>query len=275
MVQHLEILVGTHEVKEGNARLDVKASKYDHPNFVHDREKGTVQLKAKEGANVEQLVPVELTPREIGLLTELEQAPNKARATKELKEKVFGENYSEKTVRSYISSLRRKLEPDPKHPEIFLRRKGVGWVFIDESRNLSRQTVCDDKDQQKKTEQSQRTYSYRGFTWYPDRFVIDFNGKEINFTKIESNILGLLIQNDGSVIARRRLCQEIRFDDPSLDHRFIDQHISRIRKKLKVATREDFIYIETIHKVGYRLVDETNEKREIPYSATVYDARSS
>lgn len=255
---------------EGVTIFGIKASKYDHPNFVHDREKRTVQLKLKDGANVEQLVPVELTPRENGFLTELEQAPNKVRTTKELKEKVFGENYSDESIIFYFRSLRIKLEPDPKHPETFLKRRGFGYMFVDESRNISRETVGDNKDQQK-TEQSKKVYSYMGFTWNPDMFVIKYKGKEIDFTKTETYIFGFLIECAGGVIAHSTLYQEIfDSDDPSLCNGTLRKHIHKIRKKVKEATREDSAYIETVDGVGYRMARE--KKPTLPNSATIFES---
>jgi len=259
MAQHVETLVDTPEALEGIAI-------YDHPNFIHRRDLRTVQLKIKDGANIE-LTFVELSATENRFLIELEQLPNKVRDAKELREKAFGERYSIEIVMFYLRRLREKLEPDPKHPETFITRRGVGYIFNDASRETSESKGISEGINVR----PERVHSHMGFTWNPDMFVIKYKGEEIDLTKTETIIFGLLIQNAGSIIANSRLYQEIYdLDDPSLYTGSIRKYIQRIRKKVNEATGEDSTCIETIHRVGYKIAGEN--RPGIPSSATIFES---
>jgi two-component system KDP operon response regulator KdpE len=75
--------------------------------------------------------PVELTPTEFGLLRHLVQHPNQPVSSAELLKAVWGETYedAEATLRVHLHHLRRKVEPDPRHPRYIMTERGVGYRF--------------------------------------------------------------------------------------------------------------------------------------------------
>ncbi|HEY3079314.1 MAG TPA: response regulator transcription factor [Chloroflexota bacterium] len=75
--------------------------------------------------------PVALTPREFRLLRVLAANPGRVFTRFELIERAFGLDYDglERTVDVHLSSLRRKIEPDPADPTYVLTVYGVGYKF--------------------------------------------------------------------------------------------------------------------------------------------------
>lgn len=77
---------------------------------------------------------VELTAKEFDLLTFL--AANKGRifTKKQIYMQVWEEEYAfdDSNIMSFISKLRKKIEPDPEHPTYILTVRGVGYRFCPE-----------------------------------------------------------------------------------------------------------------------------------------------
>lgn len=73
--------------------------------------------------------PLDLTPTEFDLLRVFMEAPNHAFTREELIELAFGYAYEgmERTIDSHIKNLRRKIEPDPRHPTYIQTVYGVGY----------------------------------------------------------------------------------------------------------------------------------------------------
>ncbi len=75
--------------------------------------------------------PIRLTPTEWSLLRELTQHPNQVLTHRTLLKRVWGEEYETELdyVHTYVSRLRRKLEPDPSNPMYILTEAGIGYRF--------------------------------------------------------------------------------------------------------------------------------------------------
>lgn len=75
---------------------------------------------------------VDLTEKEFGLLRTLLKSPNQTVTNEELFEQVWGypESFDANYVRIYTSSLRRKIEPNPKDPVYILTDRGRGYRFV-------------------------------------------------------------------------------------------------------------------------------------------------
>jgi DNA-binding response OmpR family regulator len=73
--------------------------------------------------------PVELTPSEYKLLTTLARYPGRAYSRFELIDHVQGYEYEgyERTIDAHVKNLRKKIEPDPKHPRYVETVFGVGY----------------------------------------------------------------------------------------------------------------------------------------------------
>jgi DNA-binding response OmpR family regulator len=76
--------------------------------------------------------PVEMTPKEFGVLRYLAARAGKVVRREELLEEVWGyENYpTTRTVDNHIASLRAKLEADAAEPRHLLTVHGVGYKFV-------------------------------------------------------------------------------------------------------------------------------------------------
>jgi len=73
--------------------------------------------------------PVELTPNEYKLLQTLSRYPGRVYSRFELINHVQGYDYEgyERTIDAHVKNLRKKIEPDPKHPRYVETVFGVGY----------------------------------------------------------------------------------------------------------------------------------------------------
>lgn len=78
--------------------------------------------------------PVDLTATEFDLLAILVREPGRPFTRTQLLELAYDVAYAgfDRTVDAHIKNLRRKLEPDPRHPRYILTIYGVGYKFTDE-----------------------------------------------------------------------------------------------------------------------------------------------
>ena len=72
-----------------------------------------------------------LTPKELDLLRYLTQHANEAVPHRELLQAVWGPDYGDQVdyLRAFIKSLRKKLEPDPEHPQYIMTEPWIGYRF--------------------------------------------------------------------------------------------------------------------------------------------------
>jgi two-component system, OmpR family, alkaline phosphatase synthesis response regulator PhoP len=78
--------------------------------------------------------PVELTPTEFDLLAHLARQPGRVFTRAQLLTAIHGvavESY-ERAIDAHVKNLRRKLEPDPRHPRYVLTAHGIGYRFTDD-----------------------------------------------------------------------------------------------------------------------------------------------
>ena len=81
------------------------------------------------------VVPVELTSKEFDLLVFLASNKGKVFTKKQIYVQVWEEEYAfdDSNIMSFISKLRKKIEPDPEHPFYILTVRGVGYRFNQEA----------------------------------------------------------------------------------------------------------------------------------------------
>lgn len=86
-----------------------------------------VDFRRHEAKIAEERVP--LTPTEFKLLKVLATEPGRAFSRTELVDQVLGAGYEgfERTIDAHVKNLRRKIEPDPSHPQFLLAVFGVGY----------------------------------------------------------------------------------------------------------------------------------------------------
>lgn len=73
----------------------------------------------------------------------------------------------------------------------------------------------------------------------------------VSFTSTELKILRLLLQYPQKIFSKQNLYESIWNETYAYDDDTINTHISRIRKKIKAITNED--YIQTIWGIGYKI----------------------
>ncbi len=80
---------------------------------------------------------LDLTEKEFALLSILLRYASRTVSNEKLFEKVWGypDTYDANYVRIYMSSLRKKIEPDPKNPTYIHTKRGVGYKFVIQEQN--------------------------------------------------------------------------------------------------------------------------------------------
>ena len=93
-----------------------------HGDVTLDRRQYTVAVRGQK---------VHLTPTEFRILTALIREPGRVFSRSQLVEKALGYDYDgmDRTVDVHILNLRRKIEPDPFHPEYICTVYGMGYKF--------------------------------------------------------------------------------------------------------------------------------------------------
>lgn len=89
---------------------------------------------------------------------------------------------------------------------------------------------------------------YKDLTLDMDGYKVYQNGKNIDLTTREFEILRELLTHKGRIFTRQNFLQTLWKYEFFGDERIIDTHIKNLRKKLGSAD-----YIETIRGVGYRI----------------------
>jgi len=90
----------------------------------------------------------------------------------------------------------------------------------------------------------------------PAKMTVELDGKNVNLTKTEFEILYILIKNTGQVLSRNQLAEKVMGLEFKGFDRTIDTHIKNIRKKLSLTKKE---YILTIYGAGYKFISDDYE----------------
>lgn len=78
---------------------------------------------------------------------------------------------------------------------------------------------------------------------------VTYEGEEINFSKIEFELLSYLARNKGHILSRERIYEAVWGYDAMGDSNVIKEHVRKVRNKLMKATGKE--YIETVWGMGY------------------------
>jgi two-component system alkaline phosphatase synthesis response regulator PhoP len=92
-----------------------------------------------------------------------------------------------------------------------------------------------------------RKITHEGIELNPEHYSLAIDGKEVDLTKTEFEILHLLLQNPGKIFSRDNIIDSIKGHDVYVIDRTIDVHIMNLRKKLGRYKRN----IRTFSGVGY------------------------
>lgn len=100
-------------------------------------------------------------------------------------------------------------------------------------------------------ETSDRQLIFGGLEINPETREVRFDGKFVDLTLKEYEILLFLAANAGIVFSRDDILTKVWNDQYITESRAIDMHISAIRRKIGDNEHHDY-YIETVRGVGYR-----------------------
>lgn len=95
---------------------------------------------------------------------------------------------------------------------------------------------------------------FKNITLYPDRYEVYKNGKLIDMTLKEFELLKTLMLNKGKVLSREFLLEKIWGFDFYGETRTVDVHIRYLRQKIEDNDSSPE-YIETVRGIGYRFRD--------------------
>ena len=109
------------------AALRRSAPEETTPAFLSD----DLKIDFAKRAVTLQGIPVRLTPKEFELLRHLVANQGRALSHRRLLQAVWGPDYGEETeyLRVFINQLRKKIEPDPRHPRYIHTDPWIGYRF--------------------------------------------------------------------------------------------------------------------------------------------------
>ncbi|OHD70425.1 MAG: hypothetical protein A2W19_15530, partial [Spirochaetes bacterium RBG_16_49_21] len=88
---------------------------------------------------------------------------------------------------------------------------------------------------------------YEGIELDPENYTLSVEGKDVDLTKSEFDILHLLLRNPGKIFSRDNIIDSIKGNDVYVIDRTVDVHIMNLRKKLGRYRN----IIRTFSGVGY------------------------
>lgn len=131
-----DYLTKPFSIKELMARVNSLIRRYTLLNPVSGIETNCLVFQGMTIDNLSRLVflndvQVELTGKEFDLLSFLAGNKGKVFTKKQIYTHVWEEEYAfdDSNIMSFISKLRKKIEPDPEHPFYILTVRGVGYRF--------------------------------------------------------------------------------------------------------------------------------------------------
>lgn len=95
-------------------------------------------------------------------------------------------------------------------------------------------------------------------TIFPEKYEAYYDGKLLELTLKEFDLLLFLAQNKGRVLTRDQLLSTVWNYDFMGDTRIVDVHISHLREKIEKDTKKP-VYIKTIRGLGYKLEEPKEE----------------
>jgi len=104
----------------------------------------------------------------------------------------------------------------------------------------------------KEPEKAPKNVVFGQFTLEVDKYQLRKKDKYIPITLSEFGILKRLLINQGKVLTRNQLLDDVQNNDAFIVDRNIDVHIAALRKKLGPG----FEHIETVRGVGYRFKED-------------------
>lgn len=226
---------------------------YEHDQFSFFPDSHTVEKNGRE---------IRLSSAQNRLLQALVEKPNMAQSMHDLKQRSLeSDYYHEGYLRRCVSELRKKIEPNPKKPQIIINIRAYGYYLNDEKRlsdgEIVKLPLIERLMPQTKLAQ-EVVISYHGLTYFPQRSSVLLNGKELSLTRRQNQLLQLLASHHSEVVTYRDLEGLWETDaKESVDVRDnIKQAILKLGKTIGQTS------IVSVRGIGYRLVGPDNNPLE-------------
>ncbi len=97
------------------------------------------------------------------------------------------------------------------------------------------------------------TFSFAGRTIHFAALQLTTPNKTVRLTLMESDLLRYLVQNQGRIISRKELLEQVWRVHEDTDTRAIDNFMVRLRRYLEDNPAEP-VFLETVRGVGYRFL---------------------
>jgi len=108
-------------------------------------------------------------------------------------------------------------------------------------------------------DQKPRSNVFPPYTFGKDNRTISKDGKNIELTHKEFDVALLLFQNNGNLLSRKYLLNNVWGHKAELNTRTVDTHISNIRKKLGINPESGW-RLSSVYQHGYRLENISNSE---------------
>ncbi|MCT6846381.1 MAG: winged helix-turn-helix domain-containing protein, partial [Lactobacillus helsingborgensis] len=92
-----------------------------------------------------------------------------------------------------------------------------------------------------------------------NRIVRRGDGKAVDLTKREYNLLMTLIKNKNNVVSRDQLLSKIWGPGSNIETNVVEVYVRYLRNKIDVPGKQS--YIKTVRGTGYMVRDEDDEKK--------------
>lgn len=97
----------------------------------------------------------------------------------------------------------------------------------------------------------------------PATYEVFLDGRRVNMTATEFNLLHLLIRNKGSVV-RHRMIERALWGDNVDSSALVKKYVHRLRRKLEEASNGEHEYIRSVYSIGYLFVATREERDRVP-----------
>lgn len=97
---------------------------------------------------------------------------------------------------------------------------------------------------------SQKQIIFTNLSIDPSSYTAYVNGRELDLTPKELNVLALFASNPGVVLSRERILNSVWGQNYYSDIRIIDTQVKRIRKKIPIDANFE---IRSIYGIGYKM----------------------
>lgn len=102
--------------------------------------------------------------------------------------------------------------------------------------------------------QDKKTILYQQWTLKPEERILEAAGCPVELTRIEYNIVEVLMQRPTKVFTKKELFELAWHEDCFVEEKAVNVHMCNIRAKLKETGTSN--YIQTVWGVGFKLAEE-------------------